>query len=215
MTYLELVRRLAVEVGASDIIQTLQTAEGEIRRLKQWIDEAWLELQLISDTWRWRLAEFDVLVPAESAVVPLTAYTDFYRPHKGSVVGGVSTFSPLGYVEFDRWFELTRVTQSAPGIPRYYTYTTNGTLELWPIPAIEYRVRGLYVRKPQVLANDFDVPLLPEEFHPILVYKAMMLYAEYESAPEIHQAGMMGYNRLRALLANIEEPSELIMEPLA
>jgi hypothetical protein len=25
----------------------------------------------------------------------------------------------------------------------------------------------------------------------------------------------MGYNRLRALLANIEEPSELIMEPLA
>jgi hypothetical protein len=47
------------------------------------------------------------------------------------------------------------------------------------------------------------------------VYKAMMLYAEYESAPEIHQAGMMGYNRLRALLANIEEPSELIMEPLA
>jgi len=215
MTYLELVRRLAVEVGASDIIQTLQTAEGEIRRLKQWIDEAWLELQLISDTWRWRLAEFDVLVPAGSDVVPLTAYTDFYRPHKGSVVGGVSTFSSLAYVDFDRWFGLARVESSVPGLPRYYTYTTNGTLELWPVPASDYRVRGLYVRKPQVLVNDFDVPLLPGEFHPIIVYKAMMLYAGYESAPEIHQSGTMGYNRLRALLANIEEPSELAMEPLA
>lgn len=38
---------------------------------------------------------------------------------------------------------------------------------------------------PQVLAADADTPLMPPQYHMAIVYKAMLKYAAFESAPEV------------------------------
>lgn len=207
MTYLELVRRLAREVGASGGIQSLQTAEGEAKRLADWVNQAWLDIQLVRDTWSWRLNEFEVAVPSGSAIVDTSTITDFYKPLKGSVYGkfvAASTWFPLEYIDFQAWQDYVRTRPTAISQPTSYTLKPDRTVELYPIPANDYSVRGLYVKKPQQLVNDFDVPILPEEFHQLIVYQAMMLYAQYEAAPEIFQAGVQGYNRLYSRMLNSE-----------
>ena len=207
MTYLELVRRLAREVGASGGIQSLQAVEGEAKRLADWVNQAWLEIQLVRDTWSWRLGEFEVSVPSGSSVVNTSTVVDFYKPLKGSVYGkfvAASTWFPLEYIDFQTWQDYVRARPTVISQPTSYTLKPDRTVELYPIPANDYSVRGLYVKKPQQLVNDFDVPILPEEFHQLIVYQAMMLYAQYEAAPEIFQAGVQGYNRLYSRMLNSE-----------
>lgn len=218
MTYLELVRRLAREVGASGTIQSLQTVEGEAKRLADWVNQAWLDIQLVRDTWLWRLNEFEVSVSSNSAIVDVSTITDFYKPLKDSVYGkfvAASTWFPLDYIDFQTWQDYVRARPVVISQPTSYTLKPDRTLEVYPTPSNDFSVRGLYVKKPQQLVNDFDEPILPEEFHPLIVYQAMMLYAQYEAAPEIFQAGIQGYNRLYNRMLNSEIPDVCLPEALA
>lgn len=218
MTYLELVRRLAREVGASGAIHSLQAVEGEAKRLADWVNQAWLDIQLVRDTWSWRLSEFEVSVPSGSSVVDTSTVVDFYKPLKGSVYGkfsGSTSWYPLTYVDFQAWQDYVRMQPTAQSQPTSYTLKPNKRIELHPVPVNDFLIRGLYVKKPQQLVNDFDVPILPEEFHPLIIYQAMMLYAQYETAPEIFQAGVQGYNRLYNRMLNSETPDVCLPEALA
>lgn len=207
MTYLELVRRLASEVGTSNFIQTLQGAEGEVLRLANWINESWMELQMVRPNWRWRISEFEVVVPGGQPTVDTSGYSDFYRVVETSVYGrtpNTSVWTPLPYVGYSEWQDLVRARSPVPGVPNMFTERPDLVVELSPIPADDFHVRGLYVRRPQPLVNDFDVPYMPEEFHPAIVYKAMTLYAGYEAAPEIYQSGVQGFNRMYRLMVNAD-----------
>lgn len=218
MNYLELVRRLGTEVGASGYVQTVQNAEGEALRLANWIKEAWLELQLIRDTWRWRVAEFEVSLPKGQATIDTSAYTDFHRVLPEEVFAKPATGNtwwPLTYVTFPDWQHLVRSRPSQTGSVMYFTERPDLTIEVSPLPDVDYAVRGLYVKKAQELVNDFDVPLLPEEYHMAIVYKAMMLYAGYESAPEIYQSAAQGFNRVYKTMVNSDTPMVILPETLA
>jgi len=218
MTYLELVRRLATEVGASGHIQTVQGAEGEALRLANWIKEAWLELQLLRDTWRWRVGEFELPVAAGQSVVDTSPYQDFYRVLPDNVFGkydSAASWLPLTHVTFPDWQSLVRARPAQTGSPTYFTERPDLTVELFPIPDAAYSIRGLYVKKAQELVNDFDEPLMPPEYHMAIVYKAMMLYAGYEAAPEIFQMGAQGFNRVYKTMVNADTPVVLLPETLA
>lgn len=218
MNYLELTRRLATEVGVSGHIQTVQGAEGEALRLANWIKEAWLELQLLRDTWRWRVDEFEVSVPAGQATLDTSAYPEFHRVLPDDVFGkpaNTDTWQALSYVTFPDWQSLVRSRPSQTGTPVYFTERPDLTVELAPVPSTDYKVRGLYVKKAQELTNDFDVPLLPPEYHMAIVYKAMMLYAGYEAAPEIFQSAAQGFNRVYKTMVNSDTPVVLLPETLA
>jgi hypothetical protein len=55
---------------------------------------------------------------------------------------------------------------------------------LGPKPDGVFTVSGQYWKKPQALAADADEPEMPDEFHMLIVWKALEHYALYESAAE-------------------------------
>jgi hypothetical protein len=63
-----------------------------------------------------------------------------------------------------------------------------------------YTVTGQYQSVPLALAADSDVPGLPARFHMLLVYKAMMLYASHEAAPEVYTEGKTEGDKMMAAL---------------
>jgi len=209
MDYLELTRRLAREVGASGRIQTLQGTEGEFRRLADWVNESWVELQMVRDTWKWRVGEFEVPMTVGQRVVDTSSYPDFYRVLPNQFFGkldSATNWAVLAFVSFRDWQDLVRTRPPQEGVPVYYTERSDLVIEVDPIPSVPYSVRGLYTKRPQFLVDDFDVPSLPEEYHMAIVYKAMMLYGGYESAPEIYQSGEAGFNRIYQMLVNTDIP---------
>ena len=85
-------------------------------------------------------------------------------------------------------------------------YNTIKSICLGPPPDGSYTITGDYFVAPSERAADIDVPVgIPTRFHMLIVYRAMMKYAGYESAPEVYQraseenAGM--YAQLEALRA--------------
>ncbi len=200
MTYLELVRRLAQEVGAAVPVQTAQNVDGELARLSTWVNDAWVDIQQLRDDWRWRQAEFEVVMPANTAVLSTESYPDFYRPVESELYVGAASgvYTPLVFVPFNRWQGFVRARPSVSGVPAYFTVWPDMTVEVYPRPASDTAVRGLYVKQVQTLVNDADTPIMPEQFHMAIVYKAMMLYSGYEAAPEVYQSGAQGFNRLYA-----------------
>ena len=51
MNYLQLVQRAGLEVGASGSITDVSAATGEFLRITNWINQAWLELQMEHNDW--------------------------------------------------------------------------------------------------------------------------------------------------------------------
>ncbi len=218
MTYLELVRRLAAEVGATGTIQTVVGAVGETARLANWINQAWLELQLSKDSWSWRAIEFEVPITAGTNVVDLKAtFPRFQRLLDSELyvrIGDV--WSSLAFVPFKDWQDSVRTSATVTsGTPLVYTVLPSTYIELWPVSDRDTRLRGVYVTTPQTLVADADVPELPAEYHTILVYKAMILYAGYEAATEILSIALQGYNRMLSLLQNAELPDIAAPLPMA
>ena len=54
-------------------------------------------------------------------------------------------------------------------------------------------MRGEYRKAPQVLTANSDVPELPEEFHSIIVWAAIILMAKHDESPTGLQAAVDTY----------------------
>ena len=68
---------------------------------------------------------------------------------------------------------------------------------------------------PQVLANDTDIPLMPIDYHMLIVWKALEYYSLFESAPEVLQRSERGWNALYGKLMQDQLPVIYCGAPLA
>ena len=76
------------------------------------------------------------------------------------------------------------------------------TLQLSPLPDDRYGVDVRCVRRPQELANDFDVPNIHPEAMDILIYKVLVLFYEAMGNPEMSVRSQQMYEDRRTTLNN-------------
>ena len=86
---------------------------------------------------------------------------------------------------------------------------------LGPLPDDTYTVVGEYQQLPSNLVADTDTPGLSTHLHLIIVYKAMMSYALFESAPEVLQRAQVQYQRLLNQLEREQLQEVYLGNPLA
>jgi hypothetical protein len=81
------------------------------------------------------------------------------------------------------------------------------SLNMGPPPDGTYTITGDYFVAPSLMVNDTDIPVgLPTRFHLLIVYRAMIKYSGYESAPEVEQRGSMESARMMANLMAVRAP---------
>ena len=105
---------------------------------------------------------------------------------------------------------LRAVSGAGGGVSNHRSFCLhpNRGLALGPVPnADEYTVSGGYFKSPQALSANADIPECPEQFHEIIVWRAMLFYARYEAAPEIYQDAEINYNRMFAELVIDQRPT--------
>jgi hypothetical protein len=64
------------------------------------------------------------------------------------------------------------------------------------VPDDFYTITFDYYRQPVELVDNTDIPILPEPFHLVLVYKALLDYGRFENASEQYSAAQVDYAKL-------------------
>jgi hypothetical protein len=236
-TYLTLCQDARRECGiaGADGTPTAVTGQtGQMLDLVRWVSDGYVKLQNRA-FWKWmrRAFTFNTVIGtreyAYGAVTDVDAggaitrfrrwwVNDEYRqPRIYLTSGGVTGERYLQYIPFSSFYRLYMVgpnsTQSGP--PYHVSVDDQNRLVLGPKPDAVYTVGGDFQRSAQVLAVDGDVPELPADFHPLLVYEAMRRYAGKKSAPEVMSRAVSEGNPLLRQLELDQMPPWDLGAPLA
>ena len=210
MTFLELCKRLRQEVGAAGTGPAAVTGQhGEYQRLIGWIKQAWHELQLERREWRFAWAEASIDLDPD--------FRDYSPPgdidHWDAETVRIGS-NRLRVIEWSMFRERFR-DDSNGDKPAVITRLPNGTLRLDTTPATADTLMFEYFRTPQELTANGDTPRMPEEYHLLIVYRAMLAYALYENAPEVAQAARIGEQQILPQMMLRELPQMKLGGPLA
>ena len=198
MTFLQLCQRLREEAGISGSgPSTVLNQTGVYATLVRWVQRAYAEIQFAEPRWDWLWVEgtFDTVVgQRDYDPVADLGLTNFNQWEKNSlyVRRPVPTQRwPLQFMEFEvhRHFYVLQQTEQV----LIYTFTPNKKLRFDYMPNAVETVEFEYWRKPFQLVNDLDEPAFPEQYHDIILYKALMYYAANEEAAEIYGDAQANY----------------------
>jgi hypothetical protein len=207
-TFLELLRQLHKEVGAVGSAPTAVTGlAGEASRLANWVIQADNYVQLKWVNWKFLRGEFSQATTASIAVLAKPATLKYWDFKTFKIIEpGETDKNPLAAVEYDKI--KSDILDTSEDIPWRAIVMPDNSLKFEPVPDAAYTIEADYYNKPTLLAANADVSLIPEEFHQIIIGRAMILYANYESAPEIKDQGEEIYVEQLALLENDQLPNQ-------
>lgn len=231
MNYLQLVQRLSSEVGASGPGPTSVVGQtGMNLRLVNWINTAWVEIQGLHNTWNWMRNPFswetvagtgDYLPTAITNTLTNTVmddvrywYKDTFRCQKKSI--GIQDEQWLVEWEYYVFRNTYRFNVQVNNRPVVFAEKPQGkAIMLGAIPDDVYIITGEYQKKAWNLVANTDEPDMPDAYHLMIVYKAMISYGLYEAAGEVVQRGQDEYQKLLTQLEHEQLQEVYLGNPLA
>lgn len=207
MNFLELAVDLRKECSVAGVGPvSITDNRAEYQRLIMWIRDADAEIQGKYANWRFlhNHGEFE----AEEM-------KEHYRPGQ-ELPDSINVYRPHSFlinnetlIEVDTFEYNQQVHPFSYGAPSLVIIQPDNSLKLWPVPDNqEYTIKFEYYRQPQILTEQNDIPLIPEPWHKLIVYRAMMMYGNYENAPEVKQAGVEGVASLMPQLEANQLPGQ-------
>lgn len=193
MTFLELVQMLARESGTVPGTQP-PTLAGEmparLDKMKNWVNLAWQMIQNHRASWKWMRAEFVAeTAPGVGRYSGIAlgllrlrrfarTYGSFrlYDPDIG--LGDERFLTPVDFWRYKRLYTTGVQEVSRPSV--FAVADAAEDLCLGPLPDKYYILKGEYFKTPQALVDDDDIPEMPEHFHPMIVWQALVLLAGYD-----------------------------------
>lgn len=207
MNYLALLQRLHSETLRSTAAPAAVTGlTGRNERLKNALDDAWLEVQSERD-WRWMRATTDAALtidlqtyaPADLGIVSRFGRwrheDDDYCPVL-YIAGSPNSLWHLSQRGLDDFRQLYIYRTQGSSTPIAFSIDEADQLLLGPAPAAAYKLRAEYWKEPLVLAADDDEPDMPDRFHMLLVWRALMDIARSDAAPELLSRAETNYGNL-------------------
>lgn len=201
---------------------TVDGATGENLDVVGWVNEAWMELQLARPNWKWKRSSRLLGAGASFPTVQGTwSYplgtgvgtvgileADFGSWLRETFRGQTTTVGVrdelfLDWIDYDVWRDAYAYGAQQLMATRQVAIAIgpDNSVCLGPFPNSLYTLTADYMTAATEMEDDTDVPTgLPEQFHMMIVYKAMTYYAGFNAAPEVMTRGKRGYrNRFRRL----------------
>jgi hypothetical protein len=228
MDYLDLINRARVECGASGASTPLTVVTGltgEAARFAGWVQEGWDDLQSLREDFDFMRKPFEFT---------LTAQKQMYTPDEAgvgidfgnwkrdsfriaSVGSNYGDEQLIGFMDFNTFRNMyqygnMRTTYQRPVI---MTVSPSKSLGFGCSPDQPYVCIGEYFRRPSEFVLATDKPDIPARFHMLIVYKAMMSYGRYMSAPEVYSGAESEYKKLLGLFMLNQTPPLISGPPLA
>lgn len=224
MTFLEIVQRSYREsgVGGSTGPASVENQTGRNLDFVRWAQDAYNIIQALPEAlnFRWR---------KES--LPLVAGKAVYDPIiDWGIVGGVKQWAKdgayiyrpaegpaarlwLGYLEWPLFRQLP--VPIVPGFANVFTRQPDQKIQFFPQPEQNYTAVMEFYMNPETLTANGQIPEMPPELHMMIVWRAVMLYANFNKDWSRHDTAEEEYERLRDTLT-IDHSGDVIQAgPLA
>lgn len=230
MNFLQLINRARVECGVSGASTPLTSTDnltGEAARIAAWVNTAWVDLQTEKEDWQWMRDTFQFNTATQQQIYTPTntgvgsTFGNWKRDSfRVSSVGQQYKDEQLtNYMDWTTFRNLyiysnMRYTYSRPVV---VSIDPDKNLAFGAIPDQPYVIVGEYYTAPVEFSAATDAPssVFPSRFHMLIVYRTMMFYGGYESAPEVYQRGEFEYKRLMNRLTIDQLPTLVSGPPLA
>lgn len=199
-TNLELCRELVAEIGIANGSgpNSVVNQNGELRNVVRWIRDSTLWIDNLWKDWKYLWVEYAGVLGTHTADPALNRFAPAPNTPPGVLVRRWDKTSfwidkqsasaqPLEFVPWEKFRVLYDVARNVTktGKPRVITVRPDNTLQTYPIANTTYTLTGEFWRRPVRLALDNDTPLMPAEYHRLIVCRAAIMYANREDAPEI------------------------------
>ena len=180
-------------------------------RLVAWVRLAHNEIQDEYADWDflWRSNSFPTVAAQNTYDLPSTAsmgagneITDFgsFDFYDGFSRVGAKVYIGTTQLNLIPWDDYDPNDYSGTAEPYDLTIRPDGAFVLAPTPDTAYTLNFEYFRTPLDFAANTDTPLFPVRFHDAIVWRAVLFYANNESAGELVQQGSQGYAKALANL---------------
>lgn len=217
MNFLALVnrsRRRAGGTGADLTSLTGQTEESN--RLIDWVNEAWMDIQLRRPDWEWMRNSFSfaavsgqgTYTPAQCGITDFGNWSlDNFRNYVTAT--GTSSEILMDVWGYESWRDVYQfgANRSVTARPISAAVAPDKQLCLGPYPAAAYTVTGSYYKVASELVLTTDTPALPTQFHMAIVYRVMMFYGAYEAAQEVYTLGEAEFKKMMGRIDAHELPA--------
>lgn len=228
MNYLQLVNRARQEGGVSGaaLLSLGGTVSQETQRFKDWVNEAWRELQIHCKDWDFMRSDFsfDTVAAQQTYVAaslstPLTSFRNWKRDTFRAYTASVG-FGDEQILRFEAWDSFRDLylygnQRSTTGRPVLFSIKPDKSLVIGPVPDAVYTINGEYFRQATDLVGDTDEPGITDEYHMLLVWRALRAYGLYESAAEVVVRADGEIKRLMSKIENDQMPEVTSGPPLA
>lgn len=238
-TYLVICQDLARECGvaggasASPNPTAVTGQVGELKRVVNYVEQAWTEIQNRHPNWRWMRRAFTVTTSSgddsyafgdvtdvdASAVIDrfahwrVTAPDDPPKSYLSSA--GVATEQWLNWASWDWFKRIYRIGTQNNSEPAHIAIDPQNNLVLGPKPNGAYVITGDFQRGAQILAANGDTPDMPARYHDLIMYTAMKKYALFHGAPELLEAAKEGIRVYTPQLEKDQLPEIFLGQPMA
>jgi len=223
MTLLQLCNRLIAEAGISaQPMTTTVNQTGELGRVVNWIQQAWLDIQSAHTTWRWMRKTATITTVAgqaggyDATDADVSVWTLDTARNYVTAQGDITEVF-MSFVEYDDFrnsylYGALRYAQSRPMV---FTIAPDNTLSFGPVPNGDHTVTSDYYKKPIEMDGDTDEPDMPATYHIGIVWRALMFYGGFEAAGEAYSRGQNEYTVILDKLEATQLPMLQMGGPLA
>ena len=228
MNFLQMVQRLHSEAGRQGTTPaTVLSQTGMNSRLVAWIQSAYEDIQNLYQTWLFLVDDFSFstvsgtanYTPAVAGITDLQSWK--FNPNH-DCLSGIRLYSAeadetdLIYCPWDEYRTIYKfgAHRSATDRPSVFSIKPDKSMELWANPNAVFTVNGEYIKQAHTLSANADVPLF-DDYHMVIVWRALMLYGAFEGANDAYTHGQNEYEDLLAKLIVDQLPKITWGPPLA
>lgn len=216
-TFLEICQDLRREAGISGTGPSSVTSQtGEMQRVVEWVLMAYRTVQNLHPCWQFLQADFSFSTIANvstytRASIPLDELgswkTDTLMIYLTS--DGINGQMDLDYLPWDDFAPTYQrgSTSTQTGKPTLFTVKPDQSLLFWPIPDAVYTIDGEYFKRAQTMTAGTDEPLIPSQFHDVILWRALMYYGAFAAADEKYTHGQNEYGQVLAALEANQLPA--------
>lgn len=197
MNFLQLCQELVGELGLAGGTgpATVLNQRGELANVVRWIRDTDLWICNEWKTWKFLKVEYSGVIQAGTREPTPPNNPTGVRARKwdrDSIVINAGSLSakPLMFEEWTTFRKLRQIgsaglTTDEPAIVTVKQIGADPKLWIYPTANATYPISGEFWRRPPTLTLDTDVPLMPDEYHRLIVVTAAIKYGNREDAPEI------------------------------
>lgn len=227
MNFLQLCQRTAEVSGTIAGLPSFSTvtgATGRVLKLVNWVAQAWVDIQNERGDWLFRIDEFEGALSINERFYTGTGFADDFLEmlpdtnRRDSITIydstiGQSDEGPLHQLNYETWrARYDRGTHDAVR-PGYWAVKYDGSICIGPKPDKTYAIRGVYKKAAQELALDTDTPIIPAEYHTVIVQEALRLMARSDEAWASLIPLSQQYDRTRSALVRAQTPQVFTVGP--